>query len=67
VLARLTGTAPDVMDWRVLRGPHFDNQVGELELDGRAARVRIERPVPGPRGEPQLEPLLTHALVEEPR
>jgi phosphodiesterase/alkaline phosphatase D-like protein len=67
VLARLAGTAPDVMDWRVLRGPHFDNQVGELELDGRAARVRIERPVPGPRGEPQLEPLLTHALVEEPR
>jgi phosphodiesterase/alkaline phosphatase D-like protein len=60
-LARLAGTAPDILDWRVLHGPHFDNQVGELELEGRAARVRIQRPVPGEP--PGLEPLLAHELA----
>jgi len=66
-LARLAGTAPDAVGWRVLGGPHFDNQVGELELDGRAARVRIDRPVAGPDGQPALEPLLACELARERR
>jgi phosphodiesterase/alkaline phosphatase D-like protein len=66
-LARLARTAPDIMSWRVLRGPYFDNQIGELELDGRAARVRIERPVRGPDRPPALEPLLAEELARERR
>jgi PhoD-like phosphatase len=73
-LARLAGVGRDAVDWRVLRGPCFDNQVGELELDGRAARVRIDRPArpdaqdapgqPDRPGEAEgLEALLRHELA----
>ena len=40
----------------------FDNQVGELDLDGRAASVRIERPVRSDG----LEPVLDHELAAGP-
>jgi hypothetical protein len=65
VLARLAGVGRDALDWRVVRGPCFDNQIGELELDGRAASVRIERPVRAEAaGQPaRLEPLLTYELA----
>jgi hypothetical protein len=61
-LARLAGVRREAFDWRVLRGPRFDNQIGELELDGGSARVRIERPL-RPEG---LEPLLDHELAVRP-
>jgi PhoD-like phosphatase len=61
-LARLAGVRREAIDWRVLRGPRFDNQIGELDLDGRAARVRIDRPVRSDG----LEPLLEHELAARP-
>jgi hypothetical protein len=51
----------------VIDGPRFDNQAGELELDGRAARVRIERAVAGPDRRPRLETVLARELAREPR
>jgi len=42
-IARLAGVPAPSVRWRVVRGPRFENQVATLELDGRAARVRIER------------------------
>jgi PhoD-like phosphatase len=66
-LARRAGVEPDAVSWRVLRGPCFDNQVGTIELRGRAAHLRIERPVPGRdrREQPTLELLLEHELAGE--
>jgi hypothetical protein len=65
-LARLAGVEPDAVAWRVLQGPCFENQVGIVELEGRAARLRIERAVSGPDGgPPRLEPLLDHELAAE--
>ncbi|MFN8217703.1 MAG: alkaline phosphatase D family protein [Solirubrobacterales bacterium] len=46
-LARLAGAPPRGCAWRLLEGPHFDNQVATLRLDGREASLRLERSVPG--------------------
>ncbi len=63
-LARLAGVEPDAVAWRILGGPSFVNQVGTLELEGRAARLRIERAVPGAGGgPPRLEPLLEYSVT----
>jgi PhoD-like phosphatase len=62
-LARLAGVEPDAVAWRILGGPHFVNQTGTLELEGRAARLRIERAVVGAGGAPRLEPLLEHRVA----
>ncbi len=53
-LARLAGAPPRGCDWRLLEGPHFDNQVATLSLDGREAALRLERTVPGEAGEDGL-------------
>jgi hypothetical protein len=57
-LARASGVAPSTPRWRFVRGPTFDNSIGELELDGRAARATIRRAAatPGEPG-PSLETL----------
>ncbi len=66
-LARLAGVEPDAVAWRILCGPRFDNQVGILELEGRAARLRIEGAVADASGgdPPRLEPLLEYELAAE--
>ncbi len=64
-LARRAGVEPEAIDWRVVEGPRFDNHLGELELDGRAARLRVERAVTpdGGAGAPHLEPLYDRRLA----
>jgi hypothetical protein len=63
LLAGLAGAAAPSLRWRVLAGPRFDNQVATLDLDGRAARVRIERVVGGGDAAPGLAVLLDHQLA----
>jgi len=42
-LARSAGVKPTRLGWEIVSpGPMFDNQVATLDLDGRAARIRIE-------------------------
>jgi hypothetical protein len=55
--ARAAGARDPDIRWRPVdgRGPFFNNQLATLELDGRRAHVRLERPVPGDSGPPQLE------------
>ena len=43
LLARLAGVPPPSADWTFVRRPTFDNSIGELELDGRRARVILRR------------------------
>jgi hypothetical protein len=42
-LARLAGVSPSRADWRLIRRPSFHNSIGELELEGRGARVTLHR------------------------
>ncbi|MDX6641027.1 MAG: hypothetical protein QOF12_2038, partial [Solirubrobacteraceae bacterium] len=35
------------LSWDVEGGPFFDNQVATLQIDGREARLRIERTTDG--------------------
>jgi phosphodiesterase/alkaline phosphatase D-like protein len=65
-LARRAGVAPAAIAWRVVEGPRFDNHLGELELDGRAATLRVERAVTpgGGDGPPFLEPLYARRLAD---
>ena len=63
-LARSAGVAREAIDWRLLRGPWFDNHVGLLELDGRAAKLVVERAVDPEGAEPpRLEALYEHRLA----
>jgi PhoD-like phosphatase len=64
-LARRAGVEPERVAWRVVEGPRFDNHLGELELDGRAARLRVERAVIPTDGDgaPYLEPLYARQLA----
>jgi hypothetical protein len=43
LLARLARVPRPSVDWAFVRRPTFDNSIGELELDGRAARVTLRR------------------------
>ena len=42
-LARRAGVPAPSAEWEFVRRPSFDNSIGELELDGRAARVTLRR------------------------
>jgi PhoD-like phosphatase len=53
-LVRHGRVAPPPVTWEKLGGPYFGNQVMTLTLDGRAARLRLERAVPG-GPQPRLE------------
>jgi hypothetical protein len=48
-LARAAGVPDPPLRWRLEARPTFDNQVATLELEGRRARLRIERTAPGDR------------------
>ena len=50
----------------MVEGPWFENHLGELELDGRKAMLRVERAVTpeGGDGDPHLEPLYDHRLSD---
>jgi PhoD-like phosphatase len=54
-LARLSGAPDPGIRWRLLEGPYFDNQVGTVRLDGRAAVVRLDKTVAGEEDEKSLE------------
>jgi PhoD-like phosphatase len=45
LLAKVAGVEEPAIRWRFTQDPTFDNQVGFLNLDGRSARVRIEKTV----------------------
>ncbi len=65
-LARRAGVEPEEVAWRVVEGPRFENHLGELELDGRRATLRVEQAVTpeGGAGDPSLEPLYDHRLSD---
>jgi hypothetical protein len=65
-LARSAGVPDPPVGWRFQDGdPRFDNQVATLELEGRKARMVLERSLLSERGpaHPVLERVAVHALA----
>ena len=54
-VARAAGVSDPEIGWRFLEGPYFDNQVATLTLDGRSARIELEKTAPGEADERALE------------
>jgi hypothetical protein len=65
-LARTAGVREPEMRWRLAGGrePWFDNQVGTLELEGRRAKLIIEKTVPNDDDEPLLDTALECCLAD---
>ena len=62
-LARASGAPDPGIGWRLLQGPHFDNQVGALRLDGRSATARLDKTVAGEEDEQALEKTFERRLA----
>jgi hypothetical protein len=62
-LAHLSGAPDPGIRWRLLEGPHFDNQVGTLHLDGRTATARLDKTVASGEDERKLEKTFERRLV----
>jgi hypothetical protein len=62
-LAHLSGAPDPGIRWRLLEGPHFDNQVGTLHLDGRKATARLDKTVAGEEDEQALEKTFERRLA----
>jgi hypothetical protein len=62
-LSRLAGAPDPGIRWRLLEGPHFDNQVGTLRFDGRQATARLDKTVAGEEDEQALEKTFERRLV----
>jgi len=62
VLARAAGVREPPVRWRFPEPPTFDNQIATLTLDGRAARLRIERTDPAEWQDPRLHVSLDRVI-----
>lgn len=62
-LAKLSGAGDPGLRWRCLEGPYFDNQVATLSLEGRDARLRLDKTVPGEEGKEALEKTFSRRLT----
>lgn len=65
-LARAAGVREPDIRWRLAGGrePWFDNQVGTLELEGRRARLQVEKTVPDDHVDPQLQTVIDVCLAD---
>jgi hypothetical protein len=54
-LGKSAGVADPGMRWRLAEGPYFDNQVATIRLDGREARMQLDKTVPGDEDERRLD------------
>ena len=64
LLARLAGVPPPSAEWSFVRPPTFDNSIGELELDGRSARVILHRSARAGESAERLHSLHVTTLVD---
>jgi PhoD-like phosphatase len=63
LLAKAAGAPDPGIRWRTLDGPHFDNQVATLEIDGREILIRLDKTVPGEHGTEALEESFSRRLA----
>ncbi|MDQ3874971.1 MAG: alkaline phosphatase D family protein [Actinomycetota bacterium] len=62
-LAAAARVPPPEIRWRFLEGPLFENHLATLELDGRAAVLRLERATPGDEAGPTLTTVFERRLA----
>jgi hypothetical protein len=54
LLQRVSHLPAQPLTWERLAGPHYGNEIATLHLDGRSARLVIEKAGRGPRRDPTL-------------
>jgi hypothetical protein len=62
-IARRAGVVDPPISWKLVQKPTFDNQFATIELDGRRARMKIEKTVPGDWRNPKIEVTLERELA----
>ena len=63
-LARTVGVRDPGIRWRFVEGPYFDNQVATITLEGRQARMKLEKTVGDPQSDRRnLETVFERRLV----
>ncbi len=61
-LARAAGVAPETLRWSIDEGPWFDNQIAQIELDGREGWMVLDKVVAPDHGPPRLERVMRRKL-----
>jgi phosphodiesterase/alkaline phosphatase D-like protein len=64
-LARSAGVPPTPVRWDFIAPPTFDNQIGTVEIEGRRARIVIERTSPADWREPGLTTSLDYTVAAD--
>jgi hypothetical protein len=62
-IARRAGVADSPVEWELVQKPTFDNQFATIELNGRSAKMKIEKTIPGDWRNPKLEVTLERELT----
>ena len=62
-LGRGAGAPDPDLRWRLADGPYFDNQVATVRLDGRRAKLKLEKTVPGDELERRLDCVFERRLA----
>lgn len=62
-LAKAAGVPDPDLRWRFTDGPYFDNQVGTIHIDGRRAKLTLEKTKPDETDEESLETSFTRRLA----
>jgi hypothetical protein len=64
--ARSAGVEKSALRWHLTHEkPWFENHISTLELRGRDAVLKVEKPIPENTGEPDLRPILERRLSED--
>jgi hypothetical protein len=62
-IAKHAGVEEPTINWELVQRPTFDNQFATIELNGRNAKMKIEKTVPGNWREPKIDVTLEHELA----
>jgi hypothetical protein len=62
-IAKRAGVPEPPIAWKLVRKPTFDNQFATIEIDGRKAKMKIEKVVPGNWRKPEIDVTLEHSLA----
>jgi PhoD-like phosphatase len=62
-LARAAGATEPGLDWKLRDGPYFDNQVATIRLDGREARIKLDKTKEGEEGRRELDCVFERRLA----
>jgi hypothetical protein len=62
-LARAAGATEPGLGWRLRDGPYFDNQVATIRLDGREARMKLDKTKESGEGRRELDRVFERRLA----